>query len=112
MLGSLFDEVTGLNEADEATCRALETLFEVDEAAAYNAAKAARAEDDDGTFAYGEIVISGFVSLLREELGRVEKATGEALETDPRPRKAFWDLGSGAGKAVLAAHCCLPDFER
>jgi len=57
--------------------------------------------------AYGEIKIAPFIAMLREIL---EMAISSEFGEEDLPIESFWDLGSGAGKAVIAAHCML-DFK-
>ena len=111
VLHSLFDGVSGLSEEDEARCGQIEALFAESEEATYVYADQARKQTgDQATFAYGEIMVASFVAFLREVVVAMEK--NMESQGDFEGPRAFWDLGSGAGKAVIAAHCMVHGFER
>ena len=117
---SLFDGVaSGLTESEECRAKELDDLFRESESEAYAAAKQARDQHaNDGTFAYGEIEIASFVGLVQEILAGFDssihpEARAAAEEESPvSPQREFWDLGSGSGKAVLAAHSMVPSLTR
>eukprot|EP00746_Dinoflagellata_sp_MGD_P120084 gnl/MRDRNA2_/MRDRNA2_55757_c0_seq2.p1 gnl/MRDRNA2_/MRDRNA2_55757_c0~~gnl/MRDRNA2_/MRDRNA2_55757_c0_seq2.p1 ORF type:complete len:247 (-),score=37.11 gnl/MRDRNA2_/MRDRNA2_55757_c0_seq2:262-900(-) len=81
----LFYGLSGLSASEETDASCIESIcVDGDQIAASNR------PNNDSVWAYGEIMVGPFVSLLRTEM----------LE---HPEAAFIDIGSGTGKAVFAA---------